>query len=106
MSVTPDDVRQVAALARLAIPAPALATYVDQLNGILQHMEVLQRAAAEGVRSAEPDDLPDAEPQPLRDDVEGSVPLVRSREQFAPSIRDGFFLVPRLASHEDAGAES
>jgi hypothetical protein len=31
--------------------------------------------------------------------------LERTLESFAPSMRDGFFLVPRLATHEDS-AES
>lgn len=115
MSVTPEDVRQVAELARLAIPAGALETYVGQLNGILAHMDVLQRAAAEGegvsdegialgVPSSDADVEGPSDASPLREDVEGSVPLLIPRERFAPSMRDGFFLVPRLASHDDAGA--
>ena len=30
------------------------------------------------------------------------IPLARAREEFAPEMRDGFLLVPRLATHEDA----
>ncbi|MFY7947926.1 MAG: hypothetical protein ACOVRP_01815, partial [Gemmatimonas sp.] len=33
-------------------------------------------------------------------------PLTRPREAFAPSARDGFFLVPRLASHGALGASA
>ena len=43
---------------------------------------------------------------PLRVDGGNQVPLARPREAFAPAMRDGFFLVPRLATHEDAGTES
>ena len=32
-----------------------------------------------------------------------SVPLLIPHEEFAPLMRDGFFLVPRLATHEDQG---
>jgi hypothetical protein len=43
----------------------------------------------------------------MRSDVDGtSVPLAVPREAFAPEMRDGFFLVPRLATHEDAGERS
>ena len=35
-----------------------------------------------------------------------AVPLVLPRDAFAPLMRDGFFLVPRLATHDDAGDES
>ena len=31
---------------------------------------------------------------------------VRPREAAAPEMRDGFFLVPRLSTHEDAGDPS
>ena len=42
----------------------------------------------------------------LRPDEGPSVPLTRPREAFAPEMREGFFLVPRLATHEDAAEES
>jgi hypothetical protein len=40
----------------------------------------------------------------MRSDNDGaSVSLTNPRESFAPLMRDGFFLVPRLATHEDQG---
>jgi aspartyl-tRNA(Asn)/glutamyl-tRNA(Gln) amidotransferase subunit C len=39
---------------------------------------------------------------PLRDDRGEQLPLERTREAFAPEMRDGFFLVPRLATHDTA----
>jgi hypothetical protein len=36
----------------------------------------------------------------LRADDGAQYPLARQREEFAPSMRDGFFLVPRLSTHE------
>ena len=44
-----------------------------------------------------------AESAPLRDDVGPSVGLAHPIAEFAPATRDGFFLVPRLATHDDAG---
>jgi aspartyl-tRNA(Asn)/glutamyl-tRNA(Gln) amidotransferase subunit C len=103
MAVTPDDVRHVAGLARLGIPEDALAAYVEQLNGILGHVDVLQGVDTRAVRDTSSG--PEAG-MPLRDDVVAPVALTVAREQFAPRMADGFFLVPRLATHEDAGEES
>jgi aspartyl-tRNA(Asn)/glutamyl-tRNA(Gln) amidotransferase subunit C len=49
---------------------------------------------------------PDAPGAPWRDDALAPDPLARPREAFAPSARDGFFLVPRLASHGALGASA
>jgi len=43
---------------------------------------------------------------PLRPDVGPPIPLGRDRTDFAPRMKDGFFLVPRLSTHDDAGAAS
>lgn len=103
MAVTPNDVRHVAGLARLGIPEAALVGYVEQLNGILGHVDVLQRvdtSAVQGTISAAEQGMP------LREDVVHLVPLQIARERWATKMVDGFFLVPRLATHEDAGDES
>jgi hypothetical protein len=41
---------------------------------------------------------------PLREDTGPPLPLARARDRFAPAVRDGFLLVPRLATHTAAGA--
>ena len=41
---------------------------------------------------------------PLRADDGAPYPLARERDAFAPALQDGFFVVPRLASHRDVGA--
>jgi len=103
MSVTKDDVAHIAGLARLAIDDERTPELVEQLNQILGHMEVLSKvdtahvAAAVGVGDAG---------TPLRPDHGPPIPLERPRAAFAPEMRDGFFLVPRLSTHEDAGASS
>lgn len=104
MAVTPDDVHHVARLARLAVDEAQLPTLVAELNGILSHMDVLQQvdlsvtplAAAEGAAATAP--------TPLRADDAPPVLLRHPREAFAPAMREGFFLVPRLATHEGQGA--
>jgi aspartyl-tRNA(Asn)/glutamyl-tRNA(Gln) amidotransferase subunit C len=103
MSVTDAEVRHVAALARLGLDAERIPTIAAELNGILAHMDVLSKVdtsqvgAVTGVGAAG---------TPLRVDGGNQIPLARPREAFAPAMRDGFLLVPRLATHEDLDAES
>jgi len=98
VSVTDAEVRHVAALARLGLDAGQLPTIAAELNGILAHMEVLSKVdtsalgAVTGVGTAG---------TPLRVDGGNPIPLARPREAFAPAMRDGFLIVPRLATHED-----
>ncbi|HNV74982.1 MAG: aspartyl/glutamyl-tRNA amidotransferase subunit C [Gemmatimonadetes bacterium] len=103
MSVTNDDVRHIAALARLGLEPDRVALLATELNGILAHMDVLAGVDTSAI------DLHargEGEGMPLRPDEGPSVPLTRPREAFAPEMREGFFLVPRLATHEDAAEES
>jgi len=114
MAVSTGDIRHIAMLARIAVPEARLDALVGELNGILAHMDVLQRvnstgaaATAEALRTG----------MALRPDRGPSVALERPIAKFAPqthaldgavmpSVIDGFFLVPRLATHEDAGDAS
>ena len=94
MAVSESDVRNIALLARLGVENADVPALVDQLNGILAHMDVLQ--------SVDIGDALDAvvpEGMELRPDENTPVPLARERGDFAPEFRDGFFLVPRLATH-------
>lgn len=98
MAVTREDLLHVAALARIALDEASIPRLVRELNGILEHMEVLQRVDTAGVVGAEA--VGDAG-MPLRADGGMPYPLAHPREVFAPETRDGFFIVPRLATHED-----
>lgn len=99
MSVTPEDVRHVARLSRLGLDEDRVPSLVAELNGILGHMDVLQQVDISGVPLTPPDQA-----APLRDDALPADILQRGREAFAPASRDGFFLVPRLATHEALSA--
>ena len=101
MAVTRDDVMRIAALARLAIHEERVGELVAQLNGILGHMEVLREVDVSGA----PRDGATEAGTPLRADAVAPIPLARPLESFAPEMRDGFFLVPRLATHEDEEVE-
>jgi aspartyl-tRNA(Asn)/glutamyl-tRNA(Gln) amidotransferase subunit C len=114
MAVSRDDVRHIARLARIGVADERLDTLVGELNGILAHMEVLQKVESAGAAAAA-DALRAG--MPLRADEGPSVKLERPLAAIAPATRaldgarmpavvDGFFLVPRLATHEDAGDES
>jgi aspartyl-tRNA(Asn)/glutamyl-tRNA(Gln) amidotransferase subunit C len=112
--ITRDDVRHIAGLARIGVPDARLDALVGELNGILAHMEALQKVPSSGA-ATEADALRGG--MPLRADQGPSIRLGRPIADFAPmtraldgasmpSVIDGFFLVPRLATHEDAGDES
>ena len=104
MAVSEKDVLHVAALARLAIDPARLPTLVAELNGILGHMEDLRRVDS-GRETWDVGEI--GSETPMRSDTTGTpVSLAIPREEFAPEMRDGFFLVPRLATHEDNGASA
>ena len=99
MAVTRDDVKHVAALARLGMTDARAEEFTAQLNTILGHMEVLARI---DTKKLEPVVGVGAQSIPLQPDTGPSVTLERKLEDMAPQSRDGFFLVPRLATHETA----
>jgi aspartyl-tRNA(Asn)/glutamyl-tRNA(Gln) amidotransferase subunit C len=98
MSVTIKDVRHVAALARLGVTDETAAALTKDLNSILEHMDALAKVKTDGVSD---DPGVGAAAMRLRADDVGSVPLASKLDAFAPEMRDGLFLVPRLATHED-----
>ena len=97
MAVSIDDVRHIASLARLGLTEPRAAAIVNELNTILAHMDELAKVHTAGVEEAIG---VGAEGLPVRKDLGPPFPLARSLDAFAPSVRDGFFLVPRLSTHE------
>lgn len=103
MAVTVDDVRHIAALARIGVTDERAYALVGELNTILRHMDVLAKVDTGG--AAEVAGI-GAAGAPLCPDAGPPIPLASDRESFAPSMRDGFFLVPRLATHEDAADAS
>ena len=103
MAVTRDDVAHIAGLARLAIADDRMTELVAQLNAILGHMEVLQQV---DTRHVETTALEGNEALPLRPDAGPRFEMHRRLDEMAPAMRDGFFLVPRLATHEDTSDAS
>ena len=99
MAVTREDVQHVAALARLGLTDERAEQFTAQINTILRHMEVLAKVNTERL---EPVVGVGAGSAPLQQDKGPSVALEIPIEKFAPQLRDRFFLVPRLATHETA----
>lgn len=101
--VSESDVRHVASLARLGVEPSRIPHLVRELNGILEHMDVLARVDTSVVAPFVPERL---DSMPLRPDAVGSEQLSLTMNEIAPEMRDGFFLVPRLATHEDEDSPS
>lgn len=99
MAVTRDDVLHIAELARLGVDAARADELTKELSAILAHMEVLSQ-----VDTGSTPTTPETEMggTPLRPDVGVSPSLKGTLASFAPLMRDGFFIVPRLATHEDS----
>lgn len=103
MPVTEQDVRHVAGLARLPVDEAKLQDLVTELNGILAHMEALSQV---DTTQAGPSAGAPGPGTPLRSDSSGPLPLLAPLESFAPLVRDGFFIVPRLSTHDDGAGET
>jgi aspartyl-tRNA(Asn)/glutamyl-tRNA(Gln) amidotransferase subunit C len=102
MAVTIDDVRHIAELARLGLHADRARALVAELNTILGHMEELSKVDTSGIEATVG---VGASGTPLRADVGAAPKLVRTPDAFAPAMGDGFFVVPRLSTHETAEGE-
>lgn len=99
MSVTRDDVLKVAKLANIAVEEHRLDALALELSSILGHMTELDRADTERVQPAEGFG---SGGQRLRADHGPTELLASAPVTFVPEMRDGFIIVPRLATHEDS----
>lgn len=97
MTIGRDEVLRVAKLAELDVPAHDLDALVAQIGRIVDYVAQLNNVPAS--ESAAPFQAGPSHVT-LREDVPGSVPLVRGVETIAPEFRDGLFLVPRLGAME------
>lgn len=100
-AVTVQDVRHVAMLARLGLTDDRARELTRDLNTILEHMNVLSRVDTTGVSESTVFGE-QGKGMRLREDRGPAIPLEERPESFAPEMRDGLFIVPRLSTHEDA----
>lgn len=93
MSLSADQVRQVAHLARLEIEPGQVEHYARQLSRILDLVSQLSQVNTEGV-------APMAHPlsmvQRLRPDVVTEADRRHDYQAHAPAVQDGLFLVPKV----------
>jgi aspartyl-tRNA(Asn)/glutamyl-tRNA(Gln) amidotransferase subunit C len=93
MSVSRDQVEQMAALARLRLSGTEVDRFADQLGDILDHAAELA-----AVDIGDEDTSVAVEPAPLRADERATDPLQIPPATLAPAWSGGFFTVPRLAA--------
>ncbi|WP_029889931.1 Asp-tRNA(Asn)/Glu-tRNA(Gln) amidotransferase subunit GatC [Polycyclovorans algicola] len=93
MTLTPDQIQQVAHLARLDLAPDRVQTYSQQLSRIFDMVGQLSAARTEGV-------LPMAHPldmhQRLRPDVVTEPDRRDTYQAHAPAVQDGLYRVPRV----------
>lgn len=99
MPVTKEEVRRIAELARFKLDDARVDALATELSSILRHIEVLSNVDTAAVQPAVGIG---AGGTPLRPDVSAPSNLSTALETFAPAMKDGFFIVPRLSTHEDS----
>ncbi len=93
MSLSSENVKQVAHLARLELPAERIAAYTAQLSSILDLVGQLSRADTDGVEPmAHPLDMH----QRLRPDAVTEADRREAFQAIAPETEGGLYLVPKV----------
>ncbi|MEN0651994.1 MULTISPECIES: Asp-tRNA(Asn)/Glu-tRNA(Gln) amidotransferase subunit GatC [Hyphobacterium] len=92
MSVTTEDVRRIARLARIAEPTERLEALTQELNGILTWIAQLDEVDTAGV---EPMTTPVKFPLPQREDTITDGGIRDDVLANAPKSEEGFFVVPK-----------
>ncbi len=93
MSVTPEQVRHIARLARIAMSDEEIAALAPELNNILGWVEQLSEVDTEGV---EPLTAVIDQKLRLRDDVVNDGDCRDAVLANAPAAEHGFFAVPKV----------
>ena len=93
MSLTPDDVRRLARLARLALEPEESHAVLEQLNRVLGLVEEMRRVDTQGVAPmAHAVDVA----QRLRADEVRETDRRAAYQSVAPALEDGLYLVPKV----------
>jgi aspartyl-tRNA(Asn)/glutamyl-tRNA(Gln) amidotransferase subunit C len=93
MSLTLDDVKRIAKLARIRVNEDEAASYQTQLNGIFGLIEEMQAANTAGV---EPMSHAQDLAQRLRADVVTEPDRREAFQSVAPQTENGLYLVPKV----------
>jgi aspartyl-tRNA(Asn)/glutamyl-tRNA(Gln) amidotransferase subunit C len=93
MTLTADDVKKIAHLARLGINQQDIASYTKDLSGMLELMTLMGETNTDGV-------LPMAHPmdqtQRLRADEVTESDNRNNFQAIAPQVEEGLYLVPKV----------
>lgn len=93
MSLSLDDVRRIASLARIRVDAEETARYRVQLNGILDLIEQMQAVDTAGIEPmAHARDVH----QRLREDTVTETDRRAAFQALAPQVEAGLYLVPKV----------
>jgi aspartyl-tRNA(Asn)/glutamyl-tRNA(Gln) amidotransferase subunit C len=93
VSLTKDQVRSIALLARLKLEESEFDDVVDKLSRIVDFVDQLQAAPTDGVA---PMAHPLDQPQRLRPDTVTERIDRDAIQANAPAVKDGFYLVPKV----------
>lgn len=93
MSIKPDEVRNIAHLARLGLGEDQLREFANDLSSTLLLVDQLNQANTESV---EPLANPGQCSARLRDDVVTETDQRENLQAVAPSVEQGFYLVPKV----------
>lgn len=93
MSLSPEQIQQVAHLARLHLQPEQVAPYARQLSNIF---EMVSRLSQADTQSVEPMAHPLEMTQRLRPDAVTEADRREVFQAHAPAVQDGHYLVPRV----------
>lgn len=93
MSLSNDDVKRIARLARIRVSEDEATGYRDQLNGIFGLIEEMQAVDTAGV---EPMSHAQDLAQRLRPDAVTEPDRRAAFQAVAPQVEDGLYLVPKV----------
>ena len=97
MSLTPDDVRRLARLARIAIEPAEEAAVLERLNrmlGLIEQLRAVDTRGIEPMSHAGDPDLPQG--QRLRPDEARETEQRSVYQSVAPAVEEGLYLVPKV----------
>jgi aspartyl-tRNA(Asn)/glutamyl-tRNA(Gln) amidotransferase subunit C len=97
MSLTPDQLQRIAALARIEVGPEELRGVTEGLNRVLGLIDQLQALDTRGIEPmSHPLDAHLTPPPRLRPDEATEAPRREAYQQGAPAVEQGLYLVPKV----------
>ena len=93
MSLTPDDIRRLARLARIAVEREESHAVLERLNGVLALVEQMRQVDTQGI---EPMSHALDISQRLRPDEIREEDQRQAYQSVAPAVEEGLYLVPKV----------